>query len=290
MDRSTHTTKSFKSAQSTLDLSTTSRSVRTTETIQTAATSLSSSSRWATDETPGMPIPTTAIIQQGVDARSTPTDSEAGREQPQGAFITGVAPPLTPFELALEVNEDLTDSEYEDDDEDDDDYDSDDDETESSDEEAERDDGEDSDSDEEEEDSSDESESNSSGYDALMENDDFVAVIQRAQAMAKTQRPPCPQRCLTRNKDRHQLEQVAHHAVNKGCQKQTRKGNRAEKSEPSSNGDNNLSFKTHNVTTHEWVLPANKVLPISLQDLIREASGNPEVDIQQRIQQALMGQ
>jgi hypothetical protein len=50
-----------------------------------------------------------------------------------------------------------------------------------------------------------------------------------------------------------------------------------------------FTFKMHNVNTHEWTLPANQILPVSLQDLIKEAYRNPEMDIQQRIQAALMG-
>ena len=54
-------------------------------------------------------------------------------------------------------------------------------------------------------------------------------------------------------------------------------------------GGNVLHWKTQNVVTHEWTLPANQVLPVRLQSLFHEAAQNPKVDIQQRLQEALMG-
>ena len=46
-------------------------------------------------------------------------------------------------------------------------------------------------------------------------------------------------------------------------------------------------WKTSNVTTHEWTLPANQILPINLQTLFRQAAENPEIDIQTQLQLAL---
>ena len=46
-------------------------------------------------------------------------------------------------------------------------------------------------------------------------------------------------------------------------------------------------WKTSNVVTHEWVLPANQILPVNLQTLFRQAAENPEIDIQQQLQLAL---
>ena len=59
---------------------------------------------------------------------------------------------------------------------------------------------------------------------------------------------------------------------------------------PVCHDEQKLCWKTRNVTTHEWTLPANKILPVNLQSLFREAAQNPEVDIQQRLQEALAGE
>ena len=43
-----------------------------------------------------------------------------------------------------------------------------------------------------------------------------------------------------------------------------------------------------NVNVHEWTMPANTLLPVNMQQLFREAAKDKNVDINQRIQEALM--
>ena len=50
---------------------------------------------------------------------------------------------------------------------------------------------------------------------------------------------------------------------------------------------NVFQWKTQNVTTHEWTLPANKVLPLNLQTLFHQAAANPDFDIQRELHKAL---
>ena len=58
--------------------------------------------------------------------------------------------------------------------------------------------------------------------------------------------------------------------------------------EEASEASQTLRIRTQTATMHGLTLPANKVLPFQFQTLFREVATMPNVDIQARIQQALM--